>query len=132
MSTRTTNIAGGEMPSPPNTYCNYVQAHWAFDSAAYLADHNLGSSALLVLLCLAKHYNRDEHKSRPGYATIHKETLLSKSTISDALDDLEQVGILHVTRGDSRRANKYWFDFGLVQICTSPNPNRCGLNPNQK
>jgi len=77
---------------------------------------SLTSSTKLVAICLASRRNSNSLFCGPSYDTIHKDTGLSRPTISKAIKELSDSGVLFVAKKKvkfSRPRNVYFFLFDI-------------------
>ena len=55
----------------------------------------ISSTQKLVLLCIVSYYNRAQRVSFPSQSTIAADTGLSRRTVLRAINDLEELGLIH-------------------------------------
>jgi len=59
---------------------------------------DLSTSAKWLFVVLSYHANRDTDVAWPGYKVIQEETGFAKQTVTDAIKDLKNAGLIYVSK----------------------------------
>jgi hypothetical protein len=83
------------------------QASAVFEWRKLIVRSELGASAKLVALVLSTHMDADGGSCFPSLATLSRETSRARSTVCQALDDLDHAGLIERVRGGPGRSTRY-------------------------
>jgi len=113
----TKKAASGQLPDPPSSVaCDWRAMHWAWAARPLLQkDGRIKPSVLVVLIAIAARRNSKTGTSWPGYELVAADTGLNRSTVAQAISELEVCGVLICDSGKrGRRSNRYSLNIDLI------------------